>query len=221
MLTTERLALRPWRDEDAPALYAIARDPEVGPRAGWPPHLDEADSLRVIREVLRGPESYAIVLREGADDGGASAALGAAAAAALDGLPACGAASGMQQVNGALIGAIGLTRGEDSLDAASDENVIAGPDECELGYWIARSRWGHGYMTEAARELVRHAFDDLGLRAVRAAYYDGNERSRRVMERCGLSWVETRHRVAVPLLGEHRDLHVMRLTRDAWEHSRA
>ena len=66
-LGTDRLTLRPWRDDDAAALYLLARDPEVGPRAGWPAHVDEADSLRVIREVLSTPETYALVLRDGVE----------------------------------------------------------------------------------------------------------------------------------------------------------
>ena len=34
ILETERLLLRPWKDCDAGALYELAKDPEVGPRAG-------------------------------------------------------------------------------------------------------------------------------------------------------------------------------------------
>ena len=37
-LETQRLVLRPWEDEDAPALYKYAQDPRVGPIAGWPAH---------------------------------------------------------------------------------------------------------------------------------------------------------------------------------------
>ena len=33
-LETPRLLLRPWREEDAPALFRYASDPQVGPRAG-------------------------------------------------------------------------------------------------------------------------------------------------------------------------------------------
>ena len=36
-LETARLIFRPWRDEDAPALFKYASDSEVGPRAGWEP----------------------------------------------------------------------------------------------------------------------------------------------------------------------------------------
>lgn len=38
MLETKRLILRPWSEEDAETLYRYAKDPEVGPAAGWPPH---------------------------------------------------------------------------------------------------------------------------------------------------------------------------------------
>ena len=36
MIETERLILRPWKDEDAESLYKYASDPKVGPIAGWP-----------------------------------------------------------------------------------------------------------------------------------------------------------------------------------------
>lgn len=63
-LYTERLVLRPFHDEDAEALYLLARDPAVGPAAGWPVHKDPEDSLQIIRNVLSVRETYAIVRRE-------------------------------------------------------------------------------------------------------------------------------------------------------------
>ena len=54
VLETERLILRPWRDTDAEDLYAYAKDPEVGPRAGWRPHATLEDSRRVIKDFLTG-----------------------------------------------------------------------------------------------------------------------------------------------------------------------
>ena len=44
ILETERLILRPWQEEDAEALFEYARDPEVGPPAGWPPHTSIENS---------------------------------------------------------------------------------------------------------------------------------------------------------------------------------
>ena len=37
-METERILLRPWQDSDAETLFKYASDPDVGPRAGWPPH---------------------------------------------------------------------------------------------------------------------------------------------------------------------------------------
>ena len=61
---TERLTLRPWRVEDAEHLYHYAKDPDVGPVAGWPPHKSTEDSRRIIQDVLSAPETYAICLEE-------------------------------------------------------------------------------------------------------------------------------------------------------------
>lgn len=63
-LETERLRLRPWREEDAEALYKYASDPDVGPITGWPAHKSVEESLEVIRNVLSVPQTYAIVLKE-------------------------------------------------------------------------------------------------------------------------------------------------------------
>ncbi|MFA6845690.1 MAG: GNAT family N-acetyltransferase, partial [Sphaerochaetaceae bacterium] len=61
---TERLVLRPWEDVDAPVLYKYARNPHIGPIAGWPPHTSEENSLEIIHTVLSKPETYAVVLKE-------------------------------------------------------------------------------------------------------------------------------------------------------------
>lgn len=60
MLTTERLILRRWTEADADSLYEYARDPDVGPIAGWPSHKSREESLAVIRTVFNSAECYAI-----------------------------------------------------------------------------------------------------------------------------------------------------------------
>ena len=64
ILETSRLILRPWRPEDAPALYQLAKDPRVGPAAGWPPHTSVENSRELIEGVLSAPYTFAVVLRE-------------------------------------------------------------------------------------------------------------------------------------------------------------
>ena len=41
---TERLILRPWKEDDAESLYKYAKNPEVGPIAGWPVHTSVENS---------------------------------------------------------------------------------------------------------------------------------------------------------------------------------
>ena len=60
ILKTERLVLRPWAETDAESLYEYAKDPAIGPIAGWPPHKNVAESLDVIKNVFNGSECYAI-----------------------------------------------------------------------------------------------------------------------------------------------------------------
>ncbi|MBQ4332799.1 MAG: GNAT family N-acetyltransferase [Clostridia bacterium] len=111
--------------------------------------------------------------------------------------------------DGAAIGSVGLKTG-DNTDMTDRE------DECELGYWIGRPYWGQGLIPEAVGEILRHAFEDLGMRAVWCGYYDGNEKSRRVQEKCGFTYHHTTEGLEVPLLGEIRTGHVSRLTREDW-----
>lgn len=57
----------------------------------------------------------------------------------------------------------------------------------EIGWRFARAAWGHGYATEAAREALRLGFTKLGLASIVSFTVPGNLRSRRVMERLGMS----------------------------------
>lgn len=60
MIETERLILRPWTEADAESLFEYAKDPDVGPIAGWPPHKNAEESLEIIRNVFTGEQCYAI-----------------------------------------------------------------------------------------------------------------------------------------------------------------
>ena len=55
ILTTPRLLLRPFEEGDAAELYDYARDPRVGPIAGWPPHTSVENSREIIRTVRSFP----------------------------------------------------------------------------------------------------------------------------------------------------------------------
>lgn len=60
------------------------------------------------------------------------------------------------------------------------------PGDADLGFILARDAWGYGYATEAARTLVRTAFEQLGASRVFATCDVANHASARVLEKAGL-----------------------------------
>lgn len=126
---TERLILRRWEDGEAENLYEYAKDPDVGPIAGWPPHQNIDESRDVIQNVFNGKEGYAICLK----------------------------------TDGKAIGVIEL-----KLNGHTD--MTYRDDECELGYWRGKPFWGQGIMPEEVKEILRRAFEDIGMTKVWDGY---------------------------------------------------
>ena len=87
-------------------------------------------------------------------------------------------------------------------------------DECELGYWLGKLFWGQGFMTEAAREILRHAFEDICMSKVWCGYYEGNAKSKHVQEKVGFKYQWTTEGVDVPLMHEKRTGHVNAMTKE-------
>ena len=82
----------------------------------------------------------------------------------------------------------------------------------EIGYWIGVPFWGKGCIPEAAQELMRYAFEKLKLTALWCGYFDGNDKSRRVGEKCGFRFERTEQKEWT-LIGETKTQHIIRLTR--------
>ena len=93
-------------------------------------------------------------------------------------------------------------------------------DECEMGYWIGKPFWGQGLMPEAVMEMLRHAFEDCGMRKVWIGYYEGNTKSKRVQEKCRFRYQWKSENVDVPLMQEKRTGHVSSMTKDQWQWDR-
>jgi RimJ/RimL family protein N-acetyltransferase len=64
--------------------------------------------------------------------------------------------------------------------------------EYEIGWWLAREKWGHGYATEAGNAAMRHVFDVLNRDRVMAIIDPPNEASKRVVARLGFHYVARR-----------------------------
>ena len=50
-------------ESDAESLYEYAKDPAVGPIAGWPPHTSVDNSREIIKDILAVDETYAVCLK--------------------------------------------------------------------------------------------------------------------------------------------------------------
>jgi RimJ/RimL family protein N-acetyltransferase len=146
-LSTDRLLLRAWRDEDLEPFAALNADPRV---------------MEFFRSVLSRQESDEMVQRVRAHFDQRGFGFWA-----------------LEVKGGArLAGMVGLA--VPSFDAHFTPCV-------EIGWRLAVEHWGKGYATEAARECLRFAFQQLGLKEVVAFTAVGNFRSRRVMERIGMT----------------------------------
>jgi RimJ/RimL family protein N-acetyltransferase len=146
-LRTERLVLRPWRDEDLAPFAALNADPRV--MEFFPKTYDAAESAEGLARI-RGHF--------------ATHGFGLWAMQRLEGGP--------------IIGMAGLA--VPHFQAAFTPCV-------EVGWRLAVEHWGHGYATEAARASLAFGFRRLNLPEIVSFTTVHNRRSRRVMERLGMS----------------------------------
>lgn len=108
------------------------------------------------------------------------------------------------------VGSVGILRGEGA-------NAPLGEREAEIGYWIGVPYWGRGMIPEAVDKLLERCFHALNCTAVWCDHADGNERSRRVMEKCGFRYHHTVEGEWNELIGASRTVHYTCLTREEWE----
>lgn len=113
----------------------------------------------------------------------------------------------VRRADGRLIGSAGFV--------GKHRTELGEPSE-EVGYSLDRDCWGQGLIPEAVEAILRHAFGELGYAAIWAAYYDGNRKSKRVMQKCGMTYRLSRTE-AVEQLGETRLAHYFAITKREWE----
>ncbi len=82
------------------------------------------------------------------------------------------------------------------------------------GFWLARTWWGLGYMTEATDAVTDYAFDVLGFETLVLSNAVGNVRSRRIKEKAGAVFL--RREAARFVDPAYREREVWELTREAW-----
>lgn len=86
--------------------------------------------------------------------------------------------------------------------------------EPEIGYWIGRPFWGQAYIPEAVRNLLPLCFQGEN-ENVWCAHFAGNDKSRRVIEKCGFVYKFT-DMWKDPEGGEDRETLFYSMSREAW-----
>ena len=146
-LETERLILREWNLSDLDDFFEYAKNPDVGPRAGWLPHENKEKSLEILNKFIEEKKTFAIVYKE----------------------------------NNKVIGSLGIEKygSEDKLSEFFD---YIGR---EIGYVLSKDYWGKGIMTEVMKAVIRYCFNELNYDFLLCGYFDFNNQSKRVQEKCG------------------------------------
>lgn len=80
-----------------------------------------------------------------------------------------------------VIGGIGMHKRTPDPD-------LAHLNQREIGYVLNPAYWGQGIVPEAVRYLITYGFEDLNLDVIWCAHFDWNEKSRRVVEKCGFQY---------------------------------
>jgi ribosomal-protein-alanine N-acetyltransferase len=79
-----------------------------------------------------------------------------------------------RKVDGKVIGTLDL------------HNISIQNHRMEVGFVLTRAYWGFGYMAEAVKEVIRFAFEEMGMHRIEAECETENIRSIRLLERCGM-----------------------------------
>jgi RimJ/RimL family protein N-acetyltransferase len=106
-------------------------------------------------------------------------------------------------------------------DAWAQAEIVEGARsvQAELGWVLHPEHAGHGFATEAIRELLRLCFKDLGLRRVTATCFAANDASWRLMERVGMRRESSTVRDSLHRSGEWLDCFGYALLADEWRRS--
>lgn len=116
-----------------------------------------------------------------------------------------------EKASGRVIGSLGLHK---------DEKRPGVPGVKMVGYVLAKDSWGQGRMTEAVKEVMRYAFEEEGLRMLTVYHFPWNDRSRRVIEKCGFRKEGTLRESFVRFDGTLMDEVCCSLTVEEWKEGR-
>jgi len=87
----------------------------------------------------------------------------------------------------------------------------------EIGFLLSKNYWGHGYMPEAVKEVMRFAFDDLGVDKIYISHAERNTNSGRVQEKLGFKIIGRVEEYREWVDGQMTDSIIRCMTKEEWE----
>ena len=150
VLKTERLILRPWRQEDLEDFYEYAKVDGVGQMAGWLPHESKEKTQMILESFISGKKTFAL------------------------------------ELDGKVIGSLGV-------ETYNPEKYpeLAALQGRSIGYVLSRDYWGQGLMPEAVKAVQEYLFENVGLDFLLISHFVWNGQSRRVIQKCGFTYLQT------------------------------
>lgn len=90
------------------------------------------------------------------------------------------------EYRGKVIGSLGI-------EAYNEENYPEFHDlrGREIGYVLSKEYWGQGLMPEAVQTVIAYLFERVQLDFILVGHFDWNRQSRRVVEKCGFTYIKT------------------------------
>jgi len=150
-ISTDRLLLRAWCEDDLIDFFEYAAVDGVGEMAGWPHHTSIDVTKKILKAFIEEKEVLAIVHKD----------------------------------NNKVIGSLGL-----HTSWANDDKEYMNLRLKEVGYVLSKDYWGKGLMPEAVKAVIDYCFNVVDLEALTCGHFIENYQSRRVIEKCGFSFVK-------------------------------
>ena len=88
-------------------------------------------------------------------------------------------------------------------------------NQAEVGYVLSRKYWGQGLIPEALSSIMDFGFNYIGFDKIEARFLDGNEKSRRVMQKMGMSFEKKMYN-SLHIKGEYKTVHTYAVSREAF-----
>lgn len=191
-IETEKVLLRHIKMSDAEDIYEYATNPDVGPRAGWPPHKNIEETKGLIKMWLSPEateEQFVLVYKQNNKVVGTM---------------------GITNLN---------EHTKDKHNTTVAELIASGKQTYEIGLTISKDYWDKSIGTETVRAMIKYLFTKRNADVVVATHFKANIASQRVQEKNNLKILQTYQRDDKWYNTDCTTMVVRGITKQEWQNS--